>query len=174
MSYTEACFRCTTPKPSETNAPSSPTNSASCRARANLSASSLLVSRGSNLTFSRSRTSPSVRPSALASASGPTTSPANCTCLPSSSPSAAAEMGDDNDLGAGLCECVERGYRGRDAAWVGDVALVVQWHVEIGAHENPSPRNPLREKLVEGGNRDFGHLYSDFPTNATRSTSRFE
>ena len=53
------------------------TSSANSLASASRSASSLLVSRGSKRMFSTISTSPSVRPSARASASEPTTSPAS-------------------------------------------------------------------------------------------------
>ena len=58
-SYTLACLRWTTPKPSETNA--SP-NAASLAANASRSPSSLLVSPGLNRRFSSRATSPSSRP----------------------------------------------------------------------------------------------------------------
>lgn len=83
-------------------------------------------------------------------------------------------MGGDHHPGAALGEGVERGHRRDDAAPIGDVGVVVERDVQVGAHKHPAPRNPPREKIIEGGNSEIGHVYSDLPTIATRSTSRFE
>ena len=84
-SYTLACLRCTTPKPSETNA--SP-KAAIFFANALRSVSSLLVSSALKRRFSSSTMSPS--PSSLTAflrPTAPTVSCANATGLPSSSDS---------------------------------------------------------------------------------------
>ena len=86
-SYTLACLRCTTPKPSLTKASAS---AASWSAKAPRSASSLLVSPGLNRTFSSSATSPSPRAATVCCALSPTVSVANATGVPSSSPSRSA------------------------------------------------------------------------------------
>src|SRR6478609_6070312 len=90
MSTTEACTRCTTPKPSETNAPPAPTRAASSSASAPRSVASLDISRGSKRTFSSNATAPSNRPATAARAESPTMSVAAATGVPSSSPSRAA------------------------------------------------------------------------------------
>ena len=93
MSYTEACLRCTTPKPSETK------KSASCAyslANASRSASSLEFSRPSKRTFSSSKTCPDSRAAACFLASSPTVSFARTTSCPSSSPSRLATGAREN------------------------------------------------------------------------------
>src|SRR4051794_38381765 len=86
-SYTLACLRCTTPKPSLTKASAS---AASWSANAPRSASSLLVSPALNRRFSSNATSPSARPSTVDRALSPTVSSAKATGAPSSSDSRAA------------------------------------------------------------------------------------
>ena len=86
-SYTLACLRWTTPKPSETKASA---RSASWRANAARSPSSLLVSPALKRTFSSRATWPSSRVATVSWADSPTVSRANATGVPSSSPRRAA------------------------------------------------------------------------------------
>ena len=51
----------------------------------------------------------------------------------------AAEMRGDHDTGAGVEQALERGQGGADAAVVGDVAVLVERHVEVGPDEDPLP-----------------------------------
>ncbi len=135
-SYTEACLRCTTPKPSDTKA--SP-NAAIRSAKALRSSASFEVSSGLKRRFSSSRTSPSPSSAAAAVASSPTVSPTKVTSFPRSSESAAprgervlrsrrpvgpSEVGDHDDARAGVDERVQRVERRADAAVVGDRAVL--------------------------------------------------
>ena len=102
--------------------------------------------------FSSSRTSPSVSPSARASASVPTTSPANWTCWPSCSLRAAATgaseyFGSGPSLGRPRCAVTitlappstSAFNVGTDAVMrpaIGDVAIVVERHIQVGAHQH--------------------------------------
>ena len=86
-SYTLACLRCTTPKPSETKTSAS---AAYLSASAPRSASSLDSSPGSYRTFSSMATRPSSSAPTTASADSPTTSAASVTGAPSSSDSLVA------------------------------------------------------------------------------------
>ena len=164
------------------------TSSASCLARASRSASSLLVSRGSKRMFSSSRTSPSVSPSARASASAPDdvagqlNVPAQLLAerggdrrqrqLGIGSVLGTAQVRGDHHLGAGLDQRLQRRRRGGDAARVGDDAVIVEWHIQIGAHQHAAPRNTFRQKIFKSWNEIT--VYSDLPTSATRSTRRLE
>ena len=56
-----------------------------------------------------------------------------------------AEVGGDDDLGAGVGQRLQRGHRGDDPAGIGDVALVVERDVEVGAHQHAPARNPFCE-----------------------------
>ncbi len=86
-SNTLACLRCTTPKPSDTNASPS---SASDSAKPRRTVSSLLVSSAWKRRFSSTTTSPSPSASTAARAESPTVSLAKATSAPSSSPRRAA------------------------------------------------------------------------------------
>ena len=130
-------------------------------ASASRSSSSLLVSRGSKRMFSSSRTSPSVRPSARASASEPDhvagqlDVPAQLLAqrrrdggereLRVRAALGPAEVRGDDDLGAGVGQRLQRRHRGDDPARVGDVAVVVERDVEVGAHQHAPARNPFCE-----------------------------
>jgi hypothetical protein len=52
----------------------------------------------------------------------------------------AAEVGHDDDAGAGVAQRGQRRERGADAAVVGDVLLSVQRDVEVAADEDPLAR----------------------------------
>ena len=82
-SYTEACSRCTTPKPSETKTSA---REASWPANSARSASDLPVSPGLKRRFSSSSTPPSGSDSAAAFALGPTVSSAKVTGISSTTP----------------------------------------------------------------------------------------
>ncbi len=53
------------------------------------------------------------------------------------------EVGGDDDLGAGVGQRLQRGHRRDDAARVGDVAVVVERDVQVGAHQYAPARNPF-------------------------------
>ena len=56
-----------------------------------------------------------------------------------------AEVSGDNDLRTGVGQRLQRRHRRDDAALVGDVAVVVQRDVQVGAHEYAPARNPFCE-----------------------------
>ena len=150
-SYTLACLRCTTPKPSETKTSAS---AASSSAKAPRTASSLLVSPGLKRRFSSSATSPSASAPTTSCAEAPTVSVAKRTSRPSSSPRragdgtqrvavlggalGAAEVRDDDHAGAGVGEAADRRHRGADAAVVGDRGAVER-DVQVAADEHAPP-----------------------------------
>ena len=55
----------------------------------------------------------------------------------------AAEVRRHDDLGAGVGQRLQRRHRRDDAAGVGDIAVVVERHVEVGAHQHAAARNPF-------------------------------
>ena len=94
-SYTLACLRWTTPKPSLTNASA---KAASSLAKTLRVSGSLLVSASWNLRFSRTATSPAERAPATFFAWLPMVSEAKTTSCPKSSPSLAATGARENSL----------------------------------------------------------------------------
>ena len=60
-----------------------------------------------------------------------------------------AQVGGDHDLGARVEQRLQRGHRRCDAAGVGDVTVVVERHVQVGAHQHAAARNTLRQKVFE-------------------------
>ncbi|ODR21674.1 hypothetical protein BHQ19_20490 [Mycolicibacterium porcinum] len=54
-----------------------------------------------------------------------------------------AEVRGDDHLGTGLGQCFQRRDRGDDATRIGDVALVIEGDVEIGADQDTTSRNPF-------------------------------
>ena len=123
------------------------------------SASSLLVSRGSKRMFSSSRTSPSVSPSARASASDRRRHPPAARVGPAArrqrlrdgrerelrvgSALGPAQVRGDDDLGAGVGQRLQRRHRRDDAARVGDVAVVVERDVQVRAHQHAAAPKPF-------------------------------
>ena len=132
--------------------------------------------------------SPSVNPSARASASVPTTSPASWTwtwrfnCSPSAvATGASGNFGSGpppglprcavcHHLGAGIGQRLQRGHRGDDSARVGDGGPV-----EAGRWRSGRPARPSTLDPRPAGRRclDRHRGYSDLPTRPTRSTKRF-
>ena len=54
-----------------------------------------------------------------------------------------SEMGGHDDLGTRVRQRLERGHRRDDPARVGDVAVIVERNVQVGAHEYAPARNPF-------------------------------
>ena len=60
---------------------------------------------------------------------------------------AAKVCGQDN-LGAALDECLDGRQRSGDASGVGDVTLIVQWDVEVGADEYVAGLNAFGDEII--------------------------
>ena len=59
-------------------------------------------------------------------------------------------MGGDDDLRAAVEKRLERRDGGVDTPGVGDVALVVERDVEVGANKDVAPMDTLVEQLLNG------------------------
>ncbi len=60
-----------------------------------------------------------------------------------------AEVRGDDDLGARVRQRLQRRHRREDAAGVGDVALVVERDVQVGAHQHAPTLDAFGQQILE-------------------------
>ncbi len=60
-----------------------------------------------------------------------------------------AQVGGDHDLRTRVEKGFQRRYGRRDPTGIGDSATVAQWHIQVGAHQDATARNALRQKVFE-------------------------
>lgn len=85
------------------------------------------------------------------------------------------EVGAEDDFGTMFHQVLDGRYRATDSGVIGDVAVIIQWNVQIDPHKHPLP---LQILLLQSAHAPLGRHDSPFPstqrTKPTQSTPRSE